>query len=253
MLTATTVSGKFSGALKLAHKFPFGTISVTKSKETLGKAVNVMDETSPLAPAPGTEESVRWDLMRRQSKTYYELEQLVNAIQSLFEWVSIERAYTSNPHIAKTPPSDLKAAKADLDESMQPLLQPGFLADAADDLEAGDLRWIRLCYLPEVIIAYSTALYTAGPTISRDAYIQLMDLSTVIADEATSLYTSFVESGRMTELVETFAQASKMMLVLKTVGGKRKVEREGKELGLWEIGGGSNGGVMAGLGDTERE
>ncbi|KAI7347192.1 hypothetical protein KC320_g7399 [Hortaea werneckii] len=233
------VSGHVSGAMLLARTFPFQSISEHKTVEVLGKVVNIMDKNSPIQPPPGTQEAVQLDVLRRQSRTYYELEQLVLAILALADWVSVERAYSSTPRAASTAPTELKIAKADLDEAVAPLLQPGFLREAADESEAVDLKWIRMCYIPEILLAYQCALYSAGPMISRDAYIELMDLSTTIADEDTGLTELFVQSGRMRELVDGFAQAGKMMLVMKGVNGKkfRPKGREGKDLSLWEIGG----------------
>lgn len=244
----------------LARTFPFQSISEHKTVEILGKVVNIMDKNSPLQPPPGTQEAMQLDVLRRQSRTYYELEQLVLAILALADWVSVERAYSTTPRAASTPPAELKAAKADLDEAVAPLLQPGFLREAADDSEAVDLKWIRVCYIPEILLAYQCALYSAGPMISRDAYIELMDLSTTIADESTGLTELFVQSGRMRELVDGFAQAGKMMLVMKGVNGKkfRPKGREGKDLSLWEIGGngvangdGSEGGLAAADADAD--
>lgn len=232
----------------LARTFPFQSISEHKTVEVLGKVVNIMDKNSPIQPPPGTQEAMQLDVLRQQSRTYYELEQLVLAILALADWVSVERAYSTTPRAASTPPAELKAAKADLDEAIAPLLQPGFLREAADDSEAVDLKWIRICYIPEILLAYQCALYSAGPMLSRDAYIELMDLSTTIADESTGLTELFVLSGRMRELVDGFAQAGKMMLVMKGVNGRkfRSKGREGKDLSLWEIGGGGNAGVTNG-------
>lgn len=200
-------------------------------------------------PEEGTEAAIQWALLKRQSRTYYELEQLVRAISSLSEWANVEREYTDKPRAASTAPPELRDAKAALDEAMAPLLT-GILRHPMDEAEAADLEQIRKTYLPEIIIAYNTALYTAGPTITRDSYIEVMDLSVAIADEATGLTECFVQAGRMQELVTSFAQTSKLMLVMKANGRPRKAHREGKDLGLWEIGP-QGQGVIAGTADAD--
>ena len=65
-----------------------------------------------------------------------------------------------------------------------------------------------------------------------------MDISTVIANnEASGLKQAFVDAGRMTDLVELFAEISKTMLKLNEIGTSKrnKKERGGRSLGVWEI------------------
>lgn len=207
-----------------------------KSFEELGHSVNIMDKSqAPPESDEDAEETLQWELLKQQARTYYELEQLVHAIESLAVWVSHERPFTSTPRQTASVPAELKQAKIELDEAMAPLLS-GLLLQSDDETQRSYLDRIRVMYLPEVIIAYNTALYTAGPTISRDSYIESMDLSVAIADESNGLTECFTKAGRMRELVDGFGQASKMMLVMKANGRPRKPNKSGKDLGLWEIG-----------------
>lgn len=231
------MTGRFGCALEIVRNFPYESMSTLKSDQVIGLSVNIMDKNMPW-PEAGSDEAIQWELLRRQSRTYYELEQLVHAIETLSEWVINERPYTAKPEAAGPPPSRLKSAKAEMDDAMAPLLA-GILRNPIDEEEAEDLQHIRRTYLPEVIIAYNTALYTAGPTISRDSYIESMDLSVAIADETNDLAECFVQAGRMRELVTSFAQTSKLMLVMKGNGRSRKgnlMEKTGKDRGIWEIG-----------------
>ncbi len=143
----------------------------------------------------------------------------------------------------------MRKAKNELDDSMAPLLTGILLyADNEDDQKQLDL--LRNTYLPEVLIAYATALYTAGPTISRESYIESMDLSVAIAAEDNGLTDAFTSAKRMRELVNIFAQTSKMMLVMKGINKKvRKADKKGKDLGVWEIGALLGGG--AGMGGVD--
>lgn len=71
--------------------------------------------------------------------------------------------------------------------------------------------------------------------LSRDALLDAMDLSTVVADEKRGLSQAFVNAGRMKELVTCLAETSKIMLKLGESGKKSKRERAGRSLGIWEI------------------
>ncbi|KAK5123074.1 hypothetical protein LTR85_003270 [Meristemomyces frigidus] len=240
-LRKALVTGRFGCAFEIVHEFSFDSMSMLKSQQVLGRPINVMDKNLPWQ-TPDSEGSIQLELLRRQSRTYYELEQLVHAIMALSIWVSHERALTSQPKAAGSAPTELKRAKSELDEAMAPLLS-GILRNPVDEREDADLQHIRKTYIPEIIIAYNTALYTAGPTISRDSYIESMDLSVAVADESNGLAECFLAAGRMRELVSSFAQTSKLMLVMKANGRPRKANKEGKELGLWEIGPQGQGAV----------
>lgn len=187
-------------------------------------------------PAPDDEQPI-WDLHKRQSRTYYELELLVNAIKALADWREKESDYTKKaPKLSSAPPA-LRAAKDAVDEAMLPVLA-GILCHPLDQQEAEDLNKVRMAYIPEIVLAYNTVLHSAGSLISRDNLIQSMDLSTTIAQDQNNIAECFVQAKRMRELVMSFAETSKAMLVLKEAGRpwRPKKESEGKDLGLWEIG-----------------
>lgn len=224
----------------ITQQFSYEEFSPQKAHEIIGRSVNIMDNTasSPL----DEEESQRWELMRKQSRTYYELEQLVHAVEALSDWRTEEHKYVSQAQKPTTVPSILKRAKAAVSVAMDPLLN-GILQNPVDEQEAEDLAHIRLTYLPEIIIAYNTVLHAAGNLITRDSLLESMDLSVVVAngdesDDSNGLAECFVKAGRMRELVSSFALTSKVMLVLKAEGKpwKPRKDREGKDLGVWEIG-----------------
>lgn len=215
-----------------------------------------MESTETLPQSQNREKMTR-DLMKRQSRTYYELELLVRAIEALAHWRDEEHKYISKAPKPSTVPSSLKEAKAAVTEAMEPVLK-GLLMNPRDEAEAGNLDWIRRMYIPEVVLAYNTVLHAAGNLITREALLESMDLSVAIAqDGATTpatggsdasktgevvsgngLAEAFKQAGRMRELVDSFALTSKVMLILKAEGKawKARKDRAGKELGVWEIG-----------------
>lgn len=75
--------------------------------------------------------------------------------------------------------------------------------------------------------------------ISRDELLTSMELSTVIANDASGLAKTFVETKRMKELVRSFAETSKIMLKLNEHGRARKEKKKGmgRSLAMWEISG----------------
>lgn len=232
----------------IVQTFPYEAVSLRKSYETIGRAANLMDDS--VEPPIDTRQRLAWDLMKRQSRTYYELELLVRAIEALAHWRDEENMYISKAPKPSTVPSSLKKAKTAVSETMEPLLK-GILLNPQDDTEAANLSFIRIMCLPEVIIAYNTVLHAAGNLITRDALLESMDLSVAVAAddgegeagaagkrEGNGLAECFQKAGRMRELVSSFALTSKVMLVLKAEGKpwKARKDREGKELGIWEIG-----------------
>jgi nuclear pore complex protein Nup107 len=219
--------------MMIVEEFPYETVSIRKSYQVVGKSVNLMDHDGP---APEDEQPM-WDLLKRQSQTYYELELLVNTIKALADWREKEQDYTNKtPKLSSAPPA-LRAAKDTVDELMAPILA-GILRNPLDETEGADLESIRKIFIPEIVLAYNTILHSAGSLISRDNLIQSMDLSTTIAQEDNNIAECFIQARRMRELVTSFAETSKAMLILKEAGRpwRPKKDREGKDLGLWEIG-----------------
>ena len=227
----------------IIQNFPYEEVSLRKSYEEIGRSINLM-ETNESGPSD-EQEAIRWDIMKRQSRTYYELEQLIGAVETLSTWRIEENKYVNKSPKPNSVPSILKRCKEEVSEAMEPLLT-SILQNPVDEHEAEDLKHIRLTYLPEIIIAYNIVLHAAGNLITRDSLLESMDLSVAIAsenigtdsEESNGLAKCFVQAGRMREVVSSFALTSKVMLVLKAEGKpwKAKKDRVGKDLGIWEIG-----------------
>lgn len=241
-----TVTGRFGTARMITESFPFERLCLDKSYETLGRAVgNIMDDTT-FTPRD-EEESMKLELMKKQSRTYCELEQLVSAIEILCIWRTEEEKFQKGGQLLSIDlKTTMKDVKKKVDLAMEPLMQ-GILLNPIDEDEAQDLAQIRLKYLPEIFIAYVVVLHAAGGLVSREALLDAMDLSTVIAngnvdndaEESNGLAECFVKAGRMRELMEVFAETSKTMLILKASGRPWKQNRKdriGRDLGIWELG-----------------
>jgi nuclear pore complex protein Nup107 len=195
------------------------------------------------AQPDSAEEALHWDLLRKQSSSYYELTLLVDAIEALHEWRVQEHKYVTMVPTPPTVPSALKHAYQDASVAMQPVLQGIFLRPADED-EEQDLVFFRTEFVPEVVIAYNTVLHAAGNLITRDSLLLSMELSATIAkgkttdDASNGLVECFMQAGRMRELVQSFALTSKLMLLLHSTGREWKPKKatKGMDLAIWELG-----------------
>ncbi|EME48757.1 hypothetical protein DOTSEDRAFT_142100 [Dothistroma septosporum NZE10] len=232
-LRKSLVAGRLACALQIIKEFPYDNVALRKNYKILGRSINPFDHEGE--PPCGR---ARWDFLRRTSRCYYELELVVRAIASLHEWRIREAEYTQNALRMSSAPPLLKTAKEEVDLAMNAVLTRKLLTHPVGHDEAMDLDIIRREYIPEVIIAYNTVLHSAGSIITRNNLVQSMDLSVAVANEQNGLTDCFLEARRMKELVTSFAQTSKAMLILKEEGKpwKARKDREGKDLGIWEIG-----------------
>jgi nuclear pore complex protein Nup107 len=119
---------------------------------------------------------------------------------------------------------------------MEPIFDPDYLRMPNDEDEVKTFKQIRDHYLPEVILAYNSALYFAGHSLSRKVLVQCMDLAQKVAQN-NNLTSAFVESGRMREMVNAFAMDSQALLLASEQGknrGKTGTKRE-KGIDMWSI------------------
>lgn len=213
-------------------------ISKDKSYQAIGRAVNIAN--GEHARPANAVKAAKWDTMLTSSLPYYHMEQLIRAFEALGTWRDEEAHYRLQNPTPPSVPASLKRAYEGVEAAMTPLLSEGFLT-FPDDETADDETYqtLRDWYLPEAIIAYNTVLHVAGYLITRDSLLKSMDLSVAVAKEENQLTGPLVRSGRMKELVKSFALSAKAILVLKGLGNKpwkRRRDREGKDPGIWEIG-----------------
>ncbi|GAB7361131.1 hypothetical protein MBLNU230_g1166t1 [Neophaeotheca triangularis] len=229
------ISGRFTCARAIVGNYPYEIVSERKSYDILNRSLNMMD-LGDMAPET-TDDAFKWQLLQKQSRTYYELQQLVQAIESMSIWRREEHAQVNKIPRPSAAPARLRKAFALVVEKMSPVVGGNILRAPLDEQEADDLQQIRSSYISELLIAYNGVLYSAGHLISREHLLDAMDLSVAIADERNGLQESLVAAGKMQTLVKGFAATSKAMLVLKAKGKPWKPKKgdEGRDLGLWEI------------------
>jgi len=106
---------------------------------------------------------------------------------------------------------------------------------SAETIEDDQMKKIRHAYLPEIVLAYVASLHAAGHLLTRENLLKCLDVATEIAANE-GLVQCLKETGRMKELVQSFALTSKAMLELGQSNASRKNKnRSGKSLGIWEV------------------
>lgn len=206
-------AGRIVAAGDLVSAMPCSAISEAKSAEHIGRAVDIMDDhegsddeitpelrrssrrrqRSSSRPSRRTltpdESKVRRDLLKAHAKTYYELEQLIAALNALVtcgftETEAVICSASKDPLVRQ---SNVGAKRAhhesvvDLVNVMEPLLH-NFLQSPPPYIPAATLRALRIQYLPEMVIAYAACLHCAGFVQSREHLLQCLDLATNVAD-----------------------------------------------------------------------
>lgn len=177
--------------------------SPTKRRKELRPVHPLAEETTDRADL--SMKSILWE----------QLQYLVTALQFLEEWQAEADAFDSlsrdNSLAMRDAKRRLTIALTNVDEAIRPLLEEDFLDRPFDESEDFDLKDIRDHYLPECVLAYNSALYFAGHCITRQRLTQCMDLAQKVA-RTGSLNKAFVNSKRMSELVEAFARDSQELL-----------------------------------------
>lgn len=130
---------------------------------------------------------------------------------------------------------------------MDPLLQKDFLTrsalgsvpndtQTAYDLESGQLCTIREAYLPEMLIAYVSALHAGGGFVSRELLLDALELAVEIARN-DELVRCFVVKKRTAELADVFARVNRTLLRINEGSSHTRARdrRTGRTMALWDV------------------
>ncbi|KAK2761540.1 Nucleoporin nup84 [Arachnomyces sp. PD_36] len=191
------------------------------------------------------------ETMYQQSQTMRELEQLILAFDALEGWADCldDLQKNTNPRDAKGFKDKLEECLNYVTERVDPICsdwltsardgkspKPFVPREKANHIQASEenkFRYIRTTYLPEVILAYHSALYTSGHIISRDILAECLSLATVVSG-SKNLTDSFVASQRMCELVDVLALSSREVASIEEPKSKKKLPH-GASLGIWKV------------------
>ncbi|KAL9050986.1 MAG: hypothetical protein Q9162_006306 [Coniocarpon cinnabarinum] len=196
-------------------------------------------------------------VLQQQSLMYKQCVQLINAISALWDWrVAEERGLrqgASNVDAERNMYNrkELHTAIDNLGKSMDPVLTENFLnfprneptlyfpgesSEARFARHTATLQSIRETHLPEIILAFNSSLTCAGWYVSRDSFIDSLELGRTIS-ENDELVRCFQKAERMRELVDALALTSKRMLLAnenKGQGSKRRGKTR-RTLGIWDV------------------
>ncbi|MCJ1479588.1 Nucleoporin nup84 [Lambiella insularis] len=264
MIFLETGTGRLAAAKVLSKTVTFSMISLGKTQKFLGRSTDIAtsepqsedeyDESDHLRRSTRTRSQVIHqdrgsstrrrrqigrDLLLSQSTTFLDLENLIVALRALEEWkdVEVQAVNHPNPRHAGAWKKKMRAAHDTVVATMQPLLH-GWLQSPRDDDEARDIQAIKVGYLPEVILAYNSVLNFGGHALSRDILLKCMDLAATVAAKDSELAEIFVAAGRMSELVESMAIASKSILRAEEIGqqsGKKGKRVNGETMDIWSV------------------
>ncbi|PVH74721.1 hypothetical protein DL98DRAFT_519060 [Cadophora sp. DSE1049] len=237
-----------SAARELAIKARGSEIAKSKTPALLGKSFDFAelsndreeDLTEVLDGSADEKRLLKLHLLA-EAKTYRELEALIECLDNVETCSSLATLLIEDRTAAAQQQwrKGLSQSYAPMRACVEPLLQ-GWLLTCQNEGAEAELKQLREAYLPETILAYIALLQFGGGALTRDLLMECMELSAVIAGEDSDVLEVFMKTGRVKELVEAFAVASKDLLVLtaqKATPGSRskKLRRKGWTPELWNV------------------
>ncbi|KAI9727525.1 MAG: Nucleoporin nup84 [Chrysothrix sp. TS-e1954] len=268
--------GHVNAASELLQRLPPREVSLAKTPSVIGRRCDISDYEMTLGSAPGSpgasqsppgltqsNMSTSFGLinsgeladvdfsgtvnlrqaMKVESKSYYEIGQMLNIINVLWSWREVEdwRLQLQNEEELGRALQDGHQISDSLKQAMS-LLETDFLTtpslgiDSQDganarsfhDVEVEQLRRIREAYLPEVVLAYHSALVCSGFLESRTRELDALEVASQVANNQ-ELSRCFQATGRVRELVTALALGSRALLRLNESKGTSR--KKGKSMG----------------------
>jgi len=205
----------------------------------------------PIAQLPDAEHHREMVLyLRKNSSSYYDLQQIVRLLVLFREWRDEEEALIQfrrdlqKDATAAKPKPDTQHTKELLDSIMSifDTLLPSISASIADDPHyLTEETWdLMKAYIPDIVLAYLSVLQSACWFLNKDLAIKAMEVAVVVADKGNEwVQRCLLETGRMSEVLECLAHVSHCMLKLNESGkekGSKKRGGKGETLRLWDLG-----------------
>ncbi|EDO04368.1 hypothetical protein SS1G_06851 [Sclerotinia sclerotiorum 1980 UF-70] len=237
-----------SAALTLSQRIPSSEIALSKTRALLGESLDFQglesEENEDLTEVlDGSADKKRHlkKYMVEQAKSFRELETLALTLDRIESAWGIFFLMQEGDDIEMK-----KSMKRGLGQSLpaanigaEPLFN-GWLTTSLQ--EQPEFAKIRETYLPETILAWIATLQMAGAVLTRDYLMTSMELSTIMADENSDLLELFSKTGRMPELVNALASASKELLLVSsrskrstTSKNSKKMKEKGWTTDLWNV------------------
>ncbi|KAL9608673.1 MAG: hypothetical protein Q9167_006508 [Letrouitia subvulpina] len=177
--------------------------------------------------------STEQELLLEQSVTFRDFENLFRALDAMGKWERLiadeNLGFGRYPTSSGAQKNAVRGAYSKVEDNIQPLLY-GWLQHPEDDEEAIEFAQIRAACLPEVVLSYVHILSISARYVSRDLLIRSMDLLNTIAGGKSDVADSFISSGRISELADSFAVLGTAALAATENSGKSN-----PKLGIWSI------------------
>lgn len=194
--------------------------------------------------------------LRERSSAYCDLQNIVRILTLFREWRHEEedliklkdqtrQAQDASGNKKKADMSHIKELLESIEVLFTSLISA--FSEAARDhgkAEANDSWNVKCAYMPDIVLAYVSVLQTAALFLQRDSAIssavKAMEIANLVADEDNAwLQKVFVETGRMSELVDALAMVSKAMLQLNEHEPKKSTVKKrgskGETLRIWDL------------------
>ncbi|KAF1919735.1 107-domain-containing protein [Ampelomyces quisqualis] len=195
--------------------------------------------------------------LRDASAAYYNLQLMVRILVLFREWRNEEeelikirtdqsRQYQDGSGNKKK--ADMSHVK-DILESIEMVFST-LISGISRSVQLGgeketDYSWkLKCAYIPEIVLAYISVLQTSAFFMQRDSAVssgvKAVEIANLVADQENAwLQEVFLQTGRMSELVDALAMVSKAMLKLSEHEPKKTVTKKrgskGETLRIWDL------------------
>jgi nuclear pore complex protein Nup107 len=118
------------------------------------------------------------------------------------------------------------------------------MAQANPEPEWLDSWKLKCAFIPDIVLAYISVLQTATFFLQREtavtAAVKAMEIANMVADKENEwLQKVFLQTGKMTDLVDALAMVSKAMLRLNEHEPKKSATKKrgskGETLRIWDL------------------
>ncbi|KAF2435079.1 hypothetical protein EJ08DRAFT_656716 [Tothia fuscella] len=228
-------TGHYLAALAITKIVPFKALSQLKSPPIIGSAIDVFEDNDEIIDDEETEFHIR--LLQNSSRGTYEMQQLCMAIEALIEWRSFEEEMTGMADTELTGQQTkhhMEGCLQDIEMAMAPLLN-NFMTQFQNESDAETYTTLRNTYLPDLILAYNSALTFSSDFLGPEILFKSINLATTISDQE-SLTSTFLASNRLNDLLMTLAVTSRQLLKINQHlemnerSAEKATGREGKKL-----------------------
>ncbi|POS85399.1 hypothetical protein EPUL_001842 [Erysiphe pulchra] len=231
-------------AKMLSINVPSKVLMERKTRAILGESLNLFEINIDTINGENPTVSLKSQMLS-EARNFRELEILIECLDGIDTancLVEIKKQGLSNqnpPILLREWRNDYKTACEESQLCVRALMK-GWLLTSPNESIKNELELVRQAYLPEILIAYITTLQIAGLYLSHDFLLEAMDVSSILAEEGSDILEVFTKTGRLHEMIDNLARASKTLLTIssskqKPVSKSTRLKKQGRTLKLWDV------------------